>query len=374
MWRDSGPLRLTEFGGVEENRYAWSKFANIVYWEAPAGVGFSECDERVVDDDVYAIQAGQVLCALAVKYPQWIRWFLGGESYGGVYVALAAQASRKCLGEKLEGLVVSNGCTGTEIGPCAVAGRATRTLKMLERTRIVSSNATKDVLRDCSDTLDDLASSRALEGPCANSVRKASAEAGALYTYNVGVECENGETLADFACGHTLERPKRRAWACPSRYKRRACDNETRCACADNTLSDFLNRVDVRSALGVPIEIRRTTIRYRRTAKDVVSTYKMLVDSGIRLLVVAGGLDGQVPAEATAEWVSDLGYDTIRRGNIRQDDKVIGTKVEYDAPGQLIFATIDEAGHAVAKWQPEAMFELLAHFTKREYQVKKKSG
>ena len=75
-----------------ENPYSWNKKANVLYIEAPAGVGYSYClkneecqfnDETTSVDNLHAL-----LYFFNYKFPErktndlWIT----GESYGGIYV------------------------------------------------------------------------------------------------------------------------------------------------------------------------------------------------------------------------------------------------------------------------------------------------
>mgnify|MGYP004505274345 CR=1 FL=1 len=48
MLQENGPCLINEFGnGTVYNKYGWSKNANIIYVDQPAGVGFSYVDEGV---------------------------------------------------------------------------------------------------------------------------------------------------------------------------------------------------------------------------------------------------------------------------------------------------------------------------------------
>ena len=79
------------------NQYAWSTFANMLYIESPAGVGFSYCegDEGPElscpqwNDTLTAQDNYRVLKQFFKGYPEYLnnsQFYLTSESYGGVYV------------------------------------------------------------------------------------------------------------------------------------------------------------------------------------------------------------------------------------------------------------------------------------------------
>uniref|UniRef100_A0A1I8AU45 Carboxypeptidase n=1 Tax=Steinernema glaseri TaxID=37863 RepID=A0A1I8AU45_9BILA len=108
LWLNGGPGcsslngLLTELGLFRpsadgqlllENPYAWNKFANVLFLEAPRAVGFSynEYDPNnkiVYTDDMTANDNLLAVKSFFAKFPEYQkrRFYIMGESFGGVYV------------------------------------------------------------------------------------------------------------------------------------------------------------------------------------------------------------------------------------------------------------------------------------------------
>ena len=100
MMQELGPLLMNATGGLMENPYAWTKLANVVALESPAGVGFSYCtkngaatNECANTDKTTAADARRALVDFFSKFPELVSapFFITGESYGGVYVPTLAK-------------------------------------------------------------------------------------------------------------------------------------------------------------------------------------------------------------------------------------------------------------------------------------------
>lgn len=115
------PTKLVKFPQT------WAKVANMLYLEAPAGVGFSystdpacdatpTCSDYKTDDDQTAKDSAEALQAFFVKFPRLAKGplFITGESYAGVYVPTLAEAILSLVdqgawkGAALTGLAVGN--------------------------------------------------------------------------------------------------------------------------------------------------------------------------------------------------------------------------------------------------------------------------
>ncbi|CAD5183114.1 unnamed protein product [Musa acuminata subsp. malaccensis] len=93
-----GPLRVKRHGtGLEFNKYAWNKEANLLFLESPVGVGFSytntSSDLTKLEDGFVAEDAYRFLVNWLRRFPQYQShdFYIAGESYAGHYVPQLAE-------------------------------------------------------------------------------------------------------------------------------------------------------------------------------------------------------------------------------------------------------------------------------------------
>ncbi|KAK6759619.1 hypothetical protein RB195_021290 [Necator americanus] len=117
LFVEMGPFRAKNFGAnIERNKWTWNRFANIIYMDAPAGVGFSVdlngthsfTDDEVADDNHIAIREW------FKKFPdrRMNDFYVAGESYGGTYVPML---SARLVDDaknfpQFKGMLIGNGC------------------------------------------------------------------------------------------------------------------------------------------------------------------------------------------------------------------------------------------------------------------------
>jgi hypothetical protein len=128
MFTENGPFVIQSDGAtIEMNGNAWNKVANMIWLEAPAGVGFSFSntpsdlntgDVRTANDNLAA------LLQFFIAFPalQGRPFYISGESYGGHYIPELAWAivnynagapANKQI--NLNGILVGNGLTDETI-------------------------------------------------------------------------------------------------------------------------------------------------------------------------------------------------------------------------------------------------------------------
>lgn len=122
MLQELGPLMLNASGGLMRNPHAWTRQANLLVLESPAGVGYSFCAAMLrgrgcSNTDVTTARAARAaLQEFFRDFPEFFRHglYLTGESYAGVYVpTLAEQLLDHAPEIPVKGLAVGNPCTDT---------------------------------------------------------------------------------------------------------------------------------------------------------------------------------------------------------------------------------------------------------------------
>ncbi|CAD6185410.1 unnamed protein product [Caenorhabditis auriculariae] len=100
LLEELGPFHINPDGQtVFENVFAWNKAGNVLFLEAPRGVGFSYRSNEVPADSLYndTYTASDTVLALQsffTKFPEYKGrpFYITGESYGGIYVPTLTSA------------------------------------------------------------------------------------------------------------------------------------------------------------------------------------------------------------------------------------------------------------------------------------------
>ncbi|PAA81057.1 hypothetical protein BOX15_Mlig031755g3 [Macrostomum lignano] len=112
LLRENGPFRVNDMAWLEMNPYAWNRDANVLYIEAPAGVGFSYSESNVTktNDTQVAEDNYLALKSFLEKFPEYKgrEMHISGESYGGVYVPTLAARVLTDKSINLRGILIGN--------------------------------------------------------------------------------------------------------------------------------------------------------------------------------------------------------------------------------------------------------------------------
>ena len=132
MMQEMGQLWVDEEDPTKlvVNPNAWTNVSSMLFFEAPACVGYSYTDDAIGcqhNDTSQAIDNYRALLTFFASYPELVsnKLFITGESYAGIYVPTLAQqvvlgnAAGNTPKLNLQGIAVGNGCLGKDIGVCA---------------------------------------------------------------------------------------------------------------------------------------------------------------------------------------------------------------------------------------------------------------
>ncbi|EDV19923.1 uncharacterized protein TRIADDRAFT_61540 [Trichoplax adhaerens] len=110
---ENGPFAVNDDGKTLYYRNTtWNKFANVLYLESPAGVGFSynHVGKYHWNDDVVAQNNHAALHSFFKKFPSFTKnpFFITGESYAGVYIPTLVARLLNDSSIALQGFAIGN--------------------------------------------------------------------------------------------------------------------------------------------------------------------------------------------------------------------------------------------------------------------------
>lgn len=377
---EHGPLHISEDGeNLVRNDYTWAKAATMLYLEAPAGVGFSHsADPRDYTTDDVKTTADNLaaLVAFFQGFPEFATqsFYVAGESYGGVYVPLLADAIvRAGSVPQFEGFLVGNG------GPSCGAGNRNSEVEAAYGHNTISSELYERIHLQC-----NFSASGDYPPACAAALAEMRHCTAGLNDYDDYRDCyhHQHDGATRFAAAGRL----------------RVSLGEP-VPCIDSSQArKWLNRADVQAAIHVTAADVSTagywqicnakgggkndTLSYHSSGIEITPIFTRLAQR-YRLQVYVGDNDGG--AQRTAEWClsslfpvkskwspwtyekhcTDGGDD----GSIYcQVGKQVGgyeTLYNVGAVGELRYITVHGAGHMVPQWKPQAALKMFSTFLRK---------
>eukprot|EP00054_Salpingoeca_dolichothecata_P027032 m.195908 g.195908 ORF g.195908 m.195908 type:complete len:439 (+) comp25839_c0_seq3:1515-2831(+) len=360
---EHGPFHVNESNHQQlyYNTYTWAKEANMLYLEAPAGVGFSYSDdpsEYHTNDTTTAIANHAALKTFFKLYPEYAKndFYITGESYAGIYVPtlayqiyLATQAHTNEI--NLRGIAVGNGCTGCETGVCG--GNAGTRPEYLFAHALYSPTTHAKVKQACGNY------SQPLSAACESALGEAHNEIGHVDIYDIYGPCISGSSDS-----------KPRAMRVPVDTLGGSMVGGPD-ACIDSiAASAYLNTPEVMSAIHVKPapcghwSICGNVVDYTRTETNLPKTVYPTLIKNYFVTIYNGDADACVPYTDNEEWTSGMGYDVAEPWRPWIVDQQVAGYVTRYAANDFTFITIKGAGHMVPQVKPHFASELFKRFLK----------
>ncbi len=362
------------------NPYSWSRIAHMVYIEQPCGVGFSYSTAADTKADYTANDASaaqdnyNLIQAFLVRFPQFAKTplYLSSESYGGHYLPtlskLIVDMNSQGLNPRLnfKGFALGNPATTQySITPAMIETMWDHQLiskpvwsefqaKCIEERKIRNVQECEDLFLQINEKIRDL-NPYALDYPTCLSDSSGAiifrGQAGTLLRYALHQFSKNTKNTL----GLSDEQP----------YE----------PCADDYMTTYLNRADVKAALHVNSNIKwadcSRSIHYAHMEvhEDITPYYKYLLNPSanydLDILVYSGDDDSVCATIGTQSWIYDLGFAPQKGKDWTSwktpDGEFAGYMTKFKG-ARLAFATVHDAGHEVPTYKPQAAFELFSNF------------
>jgi len=338
---------------LELNPYRWNLIANMIFLEAPVGVGFSYSDTQFPLNDTQTAEDNYAfLLSFFAAYPEYASnpFFVAGESYAGVYVpTLVQQIYEGNQGGKnpkinLEGFMVGNGCTGNNVGSCSPDGTEIL-FNFLYGHGLFTTDLYNKINKACTNFRNPGAA-------CALLLNEMSDQVNAVNIYNIYAPCVNGGAA------------RAAALRAPSFLPNIPGPVE----CIDGIdASAYLNNAQVRAAIHVvnasvvPQWVICAGIDYTSNIPSLLTIYPTLIKN-YRTLIFNGDVDACVPYNGNEAWTESLGI-PVKQGwrAWMVDEQVAGYVTTYDLNG-FAFLTVKGAGHMVPEYMPPQALAMFQRF------------
>ena len=395
---EHGPFEIeSDYKTLSLRPYRWNSIVNMLYIEAPVGVGFSYSDtnDYRCNDDRTATENRVAVEAFYAKFPEYKqnKFFITGESYAGVYVPtlaeeiVNAEKANSYTGAKLNGIAVGNGCTGTEVGICGSGPQGTYyEWEYLVQTGFVDTNLKNDINSECDWEAAAANEEGALSAKCVSLLNDASAEIGNVNMYNIYGDCVS--SMCANGDGVVRGKVPARGELFTSSAEPTLVDSNHRSlqriiphgpvACIDSAAaSAYLNQPDVMDAIHVrdpgfcwAVCNTASGWTYKSTRTNLpANTYPLLV-ANIDVLVYNGDWDACVPYTDNEAWTENMGYSVKKSwhswaytSSSGATNQVGGYAVEYDVSalgdGSFEFITVRGGRHEVPETAPAQAMEML---------------
>ncbi|RIA05332.1 hypothetical protein BRARA_K00372, partial [Brassica rapa] len=340
------PLELTS--------YSWTKVANILYLESPAGSGYSYAKTRraaETSDTKQIHQIDQFLRSWFVDHPEFISnsFYVGGDSYSGKIVPGVVQ--QISLGNEkgltplinIQGYVLGNPAVRTNLEP-------NHRVSFAHRMGLISDELHESLERNCGGKFFNVDPSNA---KCSNGLLAYHQCISEIYIEQILLpNCKVDYVLPDISLPNI--RTSRR------RELKEFSGNDSsslpppRCFTYSYFLSAFwANDENVRSALGVKkgfgkwsrCKCNTLNIPYTYDIHDAIPYHVNNSRKGFRSLIYSGDHDMMVPFSSTEAWIKSLNYSIVDdwRPWMMTSNQVAGYTRSY--ANKMTFATIKGGGH-----------------------------
>nr|KYP68419.1 Serine carboxypeptidase-like 35 [Cajanus cajan] len=365
--RELGPFLVKDKERLELNKFSWNRVANIIFLEAPVGVGFSYTnnskDLRELGDRVSAIDNYVFLTGWFQRFTSFKShdFYIAGESYAGHYVPQLAELiyegnkdPKKDSYINLKGFMVGN----------AVLNDLADTKGLIDYAwshAIISDHVYHGIVQDCDFSVENQTRD------CDLNIAKLLKSYSDIDIFSIySPICLDNHRRAVSSTLVVTPRLLTRH----DQWHKLASGYDP---CTEDYIRKYFNNKDVQKALHANITnlsyayslCSAVIEKWNDSPNTILPVIKKLLRAGLRIWIYSGDTDGRVPVTSTRYSINKMGLKVKKEWRAWFHKlQVAGWVAEYE--GGLTFATIRGAGHQVPVFAPDQALALVSHFLSSE--------
>ncbi|BFZ62094.1 hypothetical protein YB2330_003173 [Saitoella coloradoensis] len=349
---------------VKRNEFSWNNNASVIFLDQPVNVGYSYGDESVSN----TVAAGQDVYALLTlffkQFPEYadLPFHIAGESYAGHYIPVFAKEILAHSNRESHDFHVSTTESALASVPkinlesVLIGNGLTDPLTQYEFYPDMACNNSYGPVLDemqCEGMRQNWPRCKSLIESCYESGSRWSCVPAAIYCNNVmmGPYQKTGKNVYD--------------------VRDECVDKENLCYPILGDISRYLNRDDVKSALGVEVEkydscnfdINRNFLFAGDWMQPFHRDVPVVLDKGVDVLIYAGDADficnwiGNEAWTEALEWPGQKSFNAAKKHKftMRESGEHVG---DVKSNGNFTFMRVFGAGHMVPYDQPESSLEM----------------
>jgi cathepsin A (carboxypeptidase C) len=369
---EHGPFLIADDGQtLQNNLYSWNKVANMLYLEAPAGVGYSYSSDGnyTTNDDETSLNNYVALQYFMNQFSEYSKnsFFITGESYGGIYVPTLSVRVAEDKSFNFKGFAVGNGLSDSRMNDDSLVYFA-------YYHGLIGDKLWLALVQNCcnggNSTLGNCKFSSDATSSCSDLVSQVQQALSDLNIYNLYDQCYQSSSaqkavihphdLFLFGGRFNLQKilaSKLNVSLVPP------CINAT-------AIGNYLNQQSVRKALHIPDSLPPwqicSVIDYHPQYNSMKNQYNNILSlQKQHILVYNGDVDMACNYLGDQWFVNSLGRKIISERSAWYYTALDGSKQVagfMEMYANITFATIKGAGHMVPQNKPIQSLEMFSNF------------
>ncbi|KAK1380507.1 Carboxypeptidase [Heracleum sosnowskyi] len=381
LWLNGGPgCSSIGYGEAEElgpflsqkgkpelkfNNHAWNQAANLLFLEAPVGVGFSytntSSDIEDLGDTFTAKDSYTFLVNWFKRFPQFKsrEFYISGESYAGHYVPQLSEVifDKNMYVPKKEyinfkGFMIGNALMDYETDQKGMIDYAWD-------HAVISDHLYDEIKLECNFTFKNPTDA------CGIALRKYLDVYKIIDMYSLyAPTCFHNNATSINKQFPVIQGIARHLFSKQDGWHQKPAGYDP---CLSEYTEVYLNRPDVQKALHANVTKMSypwTHCRHSEFWKDapdsMLPVIRKLVNGGVRVWVFSGDTDARIPVTSTRLSLKKLGLKIVEDWTPwYSNHEVGGWTIEYEG---LMFVTVRGSGHQVPTFKPKQALQLVKHF------------